>query len=145
MVVARAWAFQDGQTMVSVRLRDVDGNPGPVSHFIIDRRHAPATPVQGGADAQPDRPEAETMKTTLVRSLVLIARRRRSPAAAAATKKDERAAAAPAAPAPRRRRRPAAAAPQAHRRTGARRATRRRRESTASSSSMPSPTSAPRR
>jgi hypothetical protein len=37
MVVARAWAFQVGDTLVSVRLRDAKGNPGPVSKFVLRR------------------------------------------------------------------------------------------------------------
>lgn len=49
MVVARSWAFQDGQTLVSVRLRDNEGNPGPVSHFVFQRKEIP-TPA---AKAQP--------------------------------------------------------------------------------------------
>lgn len=35
MVVARSWQFPEGDTLVSVRLRDTDGNPGPVSRFIL--------------------------------------------------------------------------------------------------------------
>jgi hypothetical protein len=53
MVVAKAWAFSDGQTVVSVRLRDVDGHPGPVSHFIVDRREMPATPPKVAPTPQP--------------------------------------------------------------------------------------------
>lgn len=56
MVVARAWAFQDGQTKVSVRLRDVEGNPGPISHLIIDRRDAPPTPVRAAPSPTPTAP-----------------------------------------------------------------------------------------
>jgi hypothetical protein len=35
MVVARSWQFPDGDTLVSVRLRDTDGNPGPTSRFVL--------------------------------------------------------------------------------------------------------------
>lgn len=35
MVVARSWQFQEGDTLVSVRLRDTDGNPGPVKRFVL--------------------------------------------------------------------------------------------------------------
>lgn len=35
MVVARSWQFPEGDTLVSVRLRDTDGNPGPVSRFVL--------------------------------------------------------------------------------------------------------------
>jgi hypothetical protein len=44
MVVARAWNFPDGETLVSVRLRDNEGNPGPVAHFVLDRKPNP-TPL----------------------------------------------------------------------------------------------------
>jgi hypothetical protein len=45
MVVARSWNFQDGDTLVSVRLRDVEGNPGPTAHFVLQRKPmAPKTP-----------------------------------------------------------------------------------------------------
>lgn len=46
MVVARAWNFPVGDTMVSVRLRDIEGNPGPVSRFILRRTFRP-TPTVG--------------------------------------------------------------------------------------------------
>ncbi len=39
MVVARSWQFPQGDTLVSVRLRDTDGNPGPVSRFVL--RYSP--------------------------------------------------------------------------------------------------------
>lgn len=50
MVVARSWQFPDGDTLVSVRLRDTDGNPGPVSRFVLRYRPNPtpekkATPL----------------------------------------------------------------------------------------------------
>jgi hypothetical protein len=41
MVVARKWNFPDGDTTVSVRLRDSDGNPGPVSKFILRKTDRP--------------------------------------------------------------------------------------------------------
>ena len=44
MVVARAWNFPEGETLVSVRLRDIEGNPGPVSHFILVRKPNPTPP-----------------------------------------------------------------------------------------------------
>jgi hypothetical protein len=46
MVVARAWNFPMGDTLVSVRLRDLEGNPGPVSRFILRRTQRP-TPTVG--------------------------------------------------------------------------------------------------
>lgn len=42
MVVARAWAFQPGETILSVRLRDTEGNPGPIQRMRIKR---PTEPV----------------------------------------------------------------------------------------------------
>lgn len=42
MVVARSWQFPDGDTLVSVRLRDTDGNPGPVSRFVLRYKPNPA-------------------------------------------------------------------------------------------------------
>lgn len=44
MVVARAWNFPDGDTLVSVRLRDIEGNPGPVSRFVLSRKPNPTQP-----------------------------------------------------------------------------------------------------
>lgn len=44
MVVARAWNFPDGDTLVSLRLRDVDGDPGPVTRFIVQRQPNPTPP-----------------------------------------------------------------------------------------------------
>jgi hypothetical protein len=41
MIVARAWSFPVGETLLSVRLRDSDGNPGPVKHMRIRRPPAP--------------------------------------------------------------------------------------------------------
>ncbi len=37
MIVARAWAFPVGETLLSVRVRDSDGNPGPVKQMRIVR------------------------------------------------------------------------------------------------------------
>lgn len=37
MLVAHSWAFPDGETILSVRVRDVDGNPGPVARMRIKR------------------------------------------------------------------------------------------------------------
>lgn len=37
MVVARAWLFPEGETLVSARLRDAEGNPGPVAQVKIKR------------------------------------------------------------------------------------------------------------
>lgn len=37
MIVARAWAFPAGDTLLSVRVRDSEGNPGPVKHMRIRR------------------------------------------------------------------------------------------------------------
>ncbi len=37
MLVAHSWAFPDGETILSARLRDVDGNPGPVARMKIKR------------------------------------------------------------------------------------------------------------
>jgi len=45
MVVARSWAFQDGDTLVSVRLRDIEGNPGPVEHFVLRKKRVEQTPM----------------------------------------------------------------------------------------------------
>jgi hypothetical protein len=37
MIVARAWAFPPGKTLLSVRMRDSEGNPGPVKQMRILR------------------------------------------------------------------------------------------------------------
>jgi hypothetical protein len=37
MIVARAWAFPPGETLLSVRVRDNEGNPGPVKQMRILR------------------------------------------------------------------------------------------------------------
>jgi hypothetical protein len=45
MVVARAWNFDYGDTLVSVRLRDEKGNPGPVSEFWLRKpKERPTSP-----------------------------------------------------------------------------------------------------
>ncbi len=46
MVVARKWRFPEGDTTVSVRLRDRESNPGPVSKFVIRRVPRPTRPPQ---------------------------------------------------------------------------------------------------
>ena len=43
MMVARAYAFPVGETILSVRLRDTDGNPGPIKQMRIVR---PPPPTQ---------------------------------------------------------------------------------------------------
>jgi hypothetical protein len=45
MVVARSWQFPEGDTLVSVRLRDTDSNPGPVSRFVLRYKPNP-TPAK---------------------------------------------------------------------------------------------------
>jgi hypothetical protein len=45
MVVARAWNFEYGDTLVSARLRDEKGNPGPVSKFWLRRPKDRPTPA----------------------------------------------------------------------------------------------------
>lgn len=56
MVVARAWNFPSGETLVSVRLRDVEGNPGPVTHFIVRRKENPTPPPRVIATPTPTAP-----------------------------------------------------------------------------------------
>ena len=41
MIVARAWAFPVGETLLSVRMRDSEGNPGPVKQMRILRAAEP--------------------------------------------------------------------------------------------------------
>jgi len=41
MIVAKAWEFPVGDTLLSVRLRDGDGNPGPVARMRIRRPPMP--------------------------------------------------------------------------------------------------------
>jgi len=53
MVVARAWNFPEGDTLVSVRLRDIEGNPGPVSRFILSRKPNPTPPPRERATPTP--------------------------------------------------------------------------------------------
>src|SRR5207302_9910176 len=48
MLVAHAYAFPEGDTLLSVRLRDVDGNPGPVARMRLRRVH---TVPKAGAPA----------------------------------------------------------------------------------------------
>jgi hypothetical protein len=47
MVVAKAWNFPVGDTLVSVRLRDSKGEPGPMSQFIVRRPVTRPTPKPG--------------------------------------------------------------------------------------------------
>jgi hypothetical protein len=42
MIVARAWNFPVGNTLVSVRVRDKEGNPGPVKKMLLRRSERPA-------------------------------------------------------------------------------------------------------
>jgi hypothetical protein len=53
MVVAKAWNFPPGDTLVSVRLRDIEGNPGPVARFIIQHQPNPTQPPRAAATATP--------------------------------------------------------------------------------------------
>jgi len=53
MVVARAWNFQVGETLVSVRLRDIEGNPGPVAQFRLLRPERRPTPVRKAPEKTP--------------------------------------------------------------------------------------------
>jgi hypothetical protein len=46
LIVAKAWNFPDGDTLVSVRVRDVEGNPGPVEHFVLQRKPNPTPAPQ---------------------------------------------------------------------------------------------------
>jgi hypothetical protein len=46
MIVARAWRFPIGDTLVSVRLRDSEGNPGPVAKFRLRRPKERPRPTQ---------------------------------------------------------------------------------------------------
>jgi hypothetical protein len=45
MIVARAWNFPPGDTLVSVRVRDKEGNPGPVKKMILRRADRPVKPA----------------------------------------------------------------------------------------------------
>jgi hypothetical protein len=51
MVVAKAWNFPVGDTLVSVRLRDSKGDPGPTSQFIV--RRSATRPTPNAAQAKP--------------------------------------------------------------------------------------------
>ncbi len=53
MVVAKAWNFPKGDTLVSVRLRDSAGNPGPVGNFYLRRPEKAPTP-KPAAQATPE-------------------------------------------------------------------------------------------
>lgn len=53
MVVARSWNFQSGDTLVSVRLRDTDGNPGPVQRFVLRYQPNPTPKKQPTAQPTP--------------------------------------------------------------------------------------------
>jgi hypothetical protein len=57
MIVARAWNFPKGDTLVSVRLRDRDGNPGPVKTMILRRSESvrPTRPPQPTKTPTPPR------------------------------------------------------------------------------------------
>jgi hypothetical protein len=44
MIVARAYIFPVGKTLVSVRVRDSEGNPGPVKQMWVKRPATPAKP-----------------------------------------------------------------------------------------------------
>lgn len=44
MLVARAWAFPPGDTLLTVRVRDTEGNPGPIKQMRIRRPPAPPVP-----------------------------------------------------------------------------------------------------
>lgn len=56
MIVARAYLFPVGRTLLSVRLRDVEGNPGPVKEIWIERPKVPAPPKK----RSPQRPEKKS-------------------------------------------------------------------------------------
>jgi hypothetical protein len=53
MVVARAWNFPPGETLVSVRLRDAEGNPGPIAQFRLLRPTERPTPVRQEPQSTP--------------------------------------------------------------------------------------------
>lgn len=46
MIVARAWNFPLGDTLVSVRVRDKEGNPGPVKKMILRRADRPVKAME---------------------------------------------------------------------------------------------------
>ena len=45
MIVARAYMYPVGRTLLSVRLRDSEENPGPVKQMWIERPATPAKPT----------------------------------------------------------------------------------------------------
>jgi hypothetical protein len=45
MIVAKAWAFPEGDTLVTVRLRDMKGNPGPAKQMRVRRIKSPPKTV----------------------------------------------------------------------------------------------------
>ncbi len=53
MVVARKWRFAEGDTTVSVRMRDREGNPGPISQFVLRREPRPTRPPRTAATVTP--------------------------------------------------------------------------------------------
>ena len=57
MIVARAWNFPQGDTLISVRLRDKEGNPGPVKTMILRRSESvrPTRPPQPTRTPTPSR------------------------------------------------------------------------------------------
>ncbi|MEO8603557.1 MAG: hypothetical protein ABI629_13365 [bacterium] len=56
MVVARSWQFSAGETQVSVRLRDTDGNVGPVSRFVLQFKPNPTPAKQAKPEPTPTAP-----------------------------------------------------------------------------------------
>jgi len=56
MVVARSWQFPAGDTLVSVRLRDTEGNPGPVSRFIVQYKPNPTPEKKAVVQPTPTAP-----------------------------------------------------------------------------------------
>lgn len=54
MVVAKAWNFPIGDTLVSVRMRDSKGDPGPISQFIVRRPSSRPTPNPAQAKPTPN-------------------------------------------------------------------------------------------
>ena len=44
MIVARAYLFPVGRTLLTVRVRDSEGNPGPIKQMWIERPERPAPP-----------------------------------------------------------------------------------------------------
>jgi hypothetical protein len=56
MVVARSWQFPPGNTEVSVRLRDTDGNVGPVTRFVVEFKPNPTPEKKATPMATPTAP-----------------------------------------------------------------------------------------